>query len=187
MIDLPIRSARVGLPLVRVGLPLVRVGLPLVFAANCAWGNATPTQDLQEGVALARDGRHQDALPPLFRSATSGNPYAQFNLALCLYLGRGAAQDREHAVEWWLKAAEQGLPQAQYNLGLCYATGQGVARNPEAAVFWWKKAADLGMQDAAYNLALCFYSGFGTGKDDSLAQYYFRKAGASAPPTASQH
>lgn len=161
--------------------------LPLLVACSCAWGAATPAQDLHEGLVLARCGRHRDALPPLFRAATCGNPYAQHNLALCLYLGKGTAQDREHAVEWWLKAAEQGLPQAQYNLGLCYATGQGVARNPEAAVFWWKKAADLGMPDAAYNLALCFHTGFGTGRDEALARRYFRKAGVADPPGVSQH
>lgn len=153
----------------------------LLAACGSVWGAATPAQDLQKGLDLARRGRYQDALPPLFRAATCGNPYAQHNLALCLYLGKGAAQDREHAVEWWLKAAEQGLPQAQYNLGLCYATGQGVARNPDVAVFWWKKAADLGMPDAAYNLALCFHTGFGIRKDETLARHYFQIAGAEPP------
>lgn len=160
--------------------------LLVLFLTGQAAVAATPTQDMQRGLELVRSGRFREALPPLFRAATCGNAYAQYNLALCLYNGQGAAQDREHAIEWWMKAAEQGLPQAQYNLALCYATGQGVERNPQAAVLWWKKAADLGMQDAAYNLALCFHTGFGTGKDDSLARYYFQKAGVIAPPTASQ-
>ena len=74
--------------------------------------------------------------------------YAQNNLGLCYYYGRGVTQNYYEAVKWYRKAAEQGHSIAQYGLGTCYYSGKGVPKDKLAATKWFKKAAAQGSPQA---------------------------------------
>ncbi len=78
------------------------------------------------------------------KAAEQGDAGAQFNLALCYYLGLGVDKDPKAAAAWCRKAAEQGYAVAQFNLGLHYDHGQGVEKDPKAAAAWYRKAAEQG-------------------------------------------
>lgn len=52
--------------------------------------------------------------------AESGGPKAQFNIGRCFDRGDGVEDDKEKALEWYLKAASQEDPRAYYNLFLFY-------------------------------------------------------------------
>lgn len=158
--------------------------LAFLFAIAPSAGASTPREDLACGYVRLRAGQLRDALPPLFRAASAGDPYAQNILALLLYRGQGLARNPEQAVEWWEKAAALNLPEAQYNLALCYARGEGTSRDPEKAVYWWKLAAEQGMADAAYNLALCYRHGFGVDRNPQQEQLYLKLARPPRPVTA---
>ena len=68
--------------------------------------------------------------------ADSGDPAAQFNLALMYLDGTGVPQSTDHAVEWFKRSADHGYTKAQYNLGGLYASGKGVKRNYVTAHMW---------------------------------------------------
>jgi TPR repeat protein len=66
----------------------------------------------------------------LFRSfAEQGNAYAQFNLGLMYFQGRGVPQDYGTAAAWYRRAADQGYAAGQANLGTMYVLGQGVPQD----------------------------------------------------------
>lgn len=76
--------------------------------------------------------------------ADSGDPAAQFNLALMYLDGTGVPQSYDHAVEWFKRSADHGYTKAQYNLGGLYAGGKGVKRNYITAHFWLNVCASSG-------------------------------------------
>ena len=160
------------------------LALALLGALTPSVEASQPREDLARGYILLRAGKLNEALPPLFRSASAGDPYTQNMLALLLYRGQGLARNPEQAVEWWEKAAALNLPEAQYNLALCYARGEGTSTDPEKAVYWWKRAAEQGMADAAYNLALCYRHGFGVERDPQQEQLYLKLALQPVAPRA---
>lgn len=47
------------------------------------------------------------------KAARQEHILAQYNLAVCLELGRGVKKDLEKAVKWYKKAAEQGDEDAE--------------------------------------------------------------------------
>ena len=61
------------------------------------------------------------------KSAQQGNAFAQCNLGLAYYEGKGVdKKDDKKSVEWWEKSANQGNAVAQCNLGGMYYNGEGV-------------------------------------------------------------
>ncbi len=90
------------------------------------------------------------------KAAEQGNAEAQYNVALCYYLGDGVEEDKRTAFNWFLKAAEQGDAEAQCYVGYYYDEGKGgaVEENKKIALEWYLKAAE---QDNA--LAQSFVAG----------------------------
>ena len=104
-------------------------------------------------------GELMPAIPPgisaSLRDATAtGQPNAQYELAMRLFEGRGLPKDQSAAARWFERAASLGLAPAQYRLGSMYEKGIGVARDPAAAKRWYLKAAEAGNARAAHNLAV---------------------------------
>ncbi len=59
----------------------------------------------------------------------------------------GLTQDRNEAVNCFIKAAEKHNREAQYQLGICYRDGLGVAQDKKEAKKWFLKASEK-IQDA---------------------------------------
>jgi TPR repeat protein len=82
------------------------------------------------------------AVKHLLLAAESGDPAAQFNLAV-LYDSRlddngyAIEGNRAEAMKWLLAAAEQGLPRAQSKLAQMYADGADVPEDYISACAWF--------------------------------------------------
>jgi len=61
-------------------------------------------------------------------------------------------QDKDKAVEWYMKAAEQGYANAQNNVGECYFNSVGAVMDKTKAIKWFTKAAEQGHAKAQNNL-----------------------------------
>jgi hypothetical protein len=83
-------------------------------------------------------------LQRLRKSATSGFPHAQYNLAGKYLRGEDVPKDSAEAVKWLTRAAQQSYLPAQTLLGTLRFTGLGVPQDQAEAAFWWSLAADAG-------------------------------------------
>ncbi len=110
------------------------------------------------------------------KSATSGHPEAQFQLAKKYHDGKGATQDIALARKWYLKAARQGDVNSQINLGYIYNIGQGIERDDNKAFFWYQKAALSGEPTAQHNLSILYQYGYGVTKNTVKAKYWLEKS-----------
>lgn len=117
-------------------------------------------------------------------SAGQGKAWAQYNLALKYYYGRGVAINYSKAAVWYRKAAEQGHAGAQNNLGCMYDKGQGIPQNYSEAVKWYRNAAAQGEPYAQHNLGLMYQYGQGVPLNYEKAIEWYRKAAAQGDSDA---
>jgi localization factor PodJL len=123
-----------------------------------------------------------EKLPPseigagLRSAAITGNPAAEYELAMRYTEGRGVAPNLEEAVHWLERAANHGLAPAQYRLGSLYEKGQGVKKDLEAARRLYTAAANKGNGKAMHNLAVLYAEGISGDPDYRNASQWFRKA-----------
>ena len=112
----------------------------------------------------------------LKKQANQGNTFAQCELGVCYYYGKGVKQSYEEAVKWYEKAANQGNTFAQCELGVCYYYGKGVKQSYEEAVKWYEKATNQGHAVAQNYLGMCYYNGEGVEQSYEEAVKWFEKA-----------
>ena len=74
------------------------------------------------------------------QEAASGDPTAQFDLALMYDLGRGVPRDYAQAMNWYRKAADQSYAPAMTNIGILYYNQEGVPRDLVQAYAWFVRA-----------------------------------------------
>lgn len=74
--------------------------------------------------------------------------------------GRGTAENKALAVQWFEKAAEQGNIQAKACLADMYADGEGIPANYSKAESYYRDVIDAGegdyYDDAIFSLALMY-------------------------------
>eukprot|EP00035_Acanthoeca_spectabilis_P032437 m.18742 g.18742 ORF g.18742 m.18742 type:complete len:1812 (-) comp5355_c0_seq2:111-5546(-) len=131
------------------------------------------THERGEGTAVD----HQEAVRLYRLAAVQGNHRkAQFNLGNCYFVGRGVAQNKMIAFQWFLRSANQGYPEAQLCVGSCYERGAGVALNQAQAYAWFQKSAAQGCLKAQHSVACSLLHGLGVPQDLRLAADAFRLA-----------
>jgi len=114
--------------------------------------------------------------PALRNAAASGNPAAEYEIAVRFAEGRGVPINLELAVQWFERAAKQGLAPAQYRLGSLHEKGQGVKKDLDKARQLYLSAADKGNAKAIHNLAVLYAEGIDGKPDYRAASQWFRKA-----------
>ena len=77
-----------------------------------------------------------------------GNSYAQNNLGLMYWEGRGVKQNKLEGFRWLYRSAVNGNPSAQYNLGEINANGDYVPKNMNEALRQYREAARQGHKRA---------------------------------------
>jgi TPR repeat protein len=77
----------------------------------------------------------------------------QYNLALMLETGRGVAENKTEAVNWFHRSADQGVSASHLRLGIAYAEGEGIDQNVTAACGWFLLAVANGVEGAADRVA----------------------------------
>jgi localization factor PodJL len=148
----------------------VSVEEPVLGAPSQAAG---PAQSMPAKLPLP-----PEALGPLSlrQAAASGDPRAQFAIALRYAEGQGTTQDLSEAAHWLERAASAGLAPAQYRLASMYERGQGVAKDLGKARSWYAAAAEKGNVKAMHNLAVSVSGGQGNLADYSLAAKWYGEA-----------
>jgi len=117
-------------------------------------------------------GEFEDTL----KSAEQGNVFAQNDLGVLYYEGKGVSQDYKKAVYWFTKSADQGDDLAQFNLGFMYRNGEGVPQDYKQAVYWYKKSSAQGNVSAQSDLGSMYDTGKGVTQDTKKAVYWYTKA-----------
>jgi localization factor PodJL len=109
-------------------------------------------------------------------AAASGDPRAQYELAIRMIEGRTETRDPAAAVPLLEKASQRGLAPAQYRLGALYEKGIGVEKSLPQARHWYEQAASAGNVKAMHNFAVLLAEG-GEGKPDyATAANWFKRA-----------
>jgi len=103
------------------------------------------------GTGVAKD--YVEAVRWYRKAAESGDPKAQFNVAVCYSEGNGVDKDAVEAVKWITKAAIQDFPNAQCALGYDYTLGDGVLVNYADAYKWFALASVQGYMPAKKGLS----------------------------------
>lgn len=107
-----------------------------------------------EGVGIEKDDKK--AFEYYMKSASSGDPHAQFKLGQCYEYGWGTEEKTETAFKWYKKSSEQGYAEAQNALGDCYWYGTGIEKDEVLAREWYEQAASQGNTGAEYMLKTYF-------------------------------
>ena len=140
--------------------------------------------NLTSGIAAFEAKEFRRSLQLLQPLAESGNPEAQYRLAVQYQAGLGVVQNQLQAYHWMREAADQDHGLALHGLGIMYLYGECVEKNePEAAV-WLQRAADDGLAGSMATLANMYEQGLGVEKNPSKAKALYEAAGFT-PPTPS--
>jgi TPR repeat protein len=126
--------------------------------------------------------------------ANSGDPQAQFDLAMAYREGKDIQKDLQASFKWLKEAAKTGHVEAQYELARDYAVeaegnretsrlGVGTAikyfaRDYGFAVQWFHEAAQKGHVGAQLELAKLYFAGWGIQQSDDKAKEWAEKAKA---------
>jgi len=108
--------------------------------------------------------------------ASSGDPAAQYEIAVRYAEGRGVAKDYTRAAAWFREAAINGVAAAQYDLGILYDKGLGLARDPIEAVIWYQSAADQNEPIAQLRLGAAYLAGDVVPHNSAEAVRWLRRA-----------
>ena len=140
--------------------------------------------NLTSGIAAFEAKEFRRSLQLLQPLAESGNPEAQYRLAVQYQAGLGVVQNQLQAYHWMREAADQDHGLALHGLGIMYLYVECVEKNePEAAV-WLQRAADHGLAGSMATLANMYEQGLGVEKNPSEAKALYEAAGFT-PPTPS--
>ncbi len=109
-------------------------------------------------------------------AAASGNPSAEFAVAVRFADGTGIEQNLEEAVRWYQRSASHGFAQSQYRLATLYERGLGVKQDNARAKIWYQRAAENGNVKAMHNLAVLSAGRTAKVPDYKTAAQWFKTA-----------
>lgn len=145
------------------------------FTKSSGLGNAGAKNNLAL-VMEEKNGKSDDALFLLRKSADAGDAMAQYNLGVKYLLGEGVINNEEKAFSLFRKSAEQGCAEGQRELGRAYLNGIGTIADSALGFKWLEKAVLQNDSTACVFLASCYFQGEGTDKDDGMGFVYVKKA-----------
>ena len=141
---------------------------------NSAASAGDPVAQFQLGLSYLEQGRTDEGVSLIRKSANQNQPAAQYRLAKLYEIGEGVTQDSEMARQLTERAARNGNRIAMHDLALYYAEGRGgVETDLPKAANWFEKAAERGVVDSQFNLGVLFESGQGLPKNTSDAFVWY--------------
>ena len=138
--------------------------------------------NLASGIAAFEAKEFRRSLQLLQPLAESGEPEAQYRLAVQYQAGLGVVQNPLQAYHWMRAAAEQNHDLALHGLGIMYLYGECVDKNETEAARWLQRAADRGLPGSMAALAGMYEQGLGVEKNPARAQELYRAAGLMDTP-----
>jgi len=146
---------------------------------NSAAAAGDPVAQFQLGLSYLEQGRTDEGVTLIRKSANQNQPAAQYRLAKLYEIGEGVTQDSNMARQLTERAATNGNRIAMHDLALYYAEGRGgVEANLPTAAKWFEKAAERGVVDSQFNLGVLFESGQGLPKNVNDAFVWYSIAAA---------
>ncbi|MEP3889052.1 MAG: peptidoglycan-binding protein [Hellea sp.] len=146
---------------------------------NSAAAAGDGVAQFQLGLSYLEQGRTDEGVSLIRKSANQNQPAAQYRLAKLYEIGEGVTQDSEMARQLTERAATNGNRIAMHDLALYYAEGRGgVEADLQAAAKWFEKAAERGVVDSQFNLGVLFESGQGLPKNVNDAFVWYSIAAA---------
>ena len=133
--------------------------------------------DLMSGVSAFESKHFSRAMKLLSPIANSGNPDAQYRLAIMYQNGLGVVRNELLAYKWMKNAAQQKFGPALHGLGFMYMEGDCVGRDDVKAIKWFEAAVAQGLQGAMVALAQMLEQGRGTTVDTDRAKALYKQAG----------
>ncbi len=130
----------------------------------------------QSARALLVEGRTNDGVALLRRTADAGFAPAQYRLAKLYETGEGVEGDLAIARRWTERAATAGNIRAMHDLGVYFARGEGGPIDETAAFRWFRQAAEFGVADSQYNLGSLYAQGRGVAANAQEAMFWFNVA-----------
>jgi TPR repeat protein len=162
----------------------VRKLLPVLLFSFLATSEITaqqksdPTQDRLAIVSHIAGLTHND-LELLSSEARSGNPEAQYWLAMVYEEGRLVPWDIPQFENWLVKSAEQGFVRSEEALGRVLKD-----RDRPASERWLLRAAEQGDPEAQFWLGAAYEENWYGTTDNQVAAKWFEKAAAQGHPDA---
>ena len=146
---------------------------------NAAASAGNKVAQFQLGLSYLEQGRTNEGVALIRKSANQNQPAAQYRLAKLYEIGEGVSQDSEMARQLTERAAANGNRIAMHDLALYYAEGRGgVTADLPTAAKWFEKAAERGVVDSQFNLGVLFESGQGLPKNVNDAFVWYSIAAA---------
>lgn len=146
---------------------------------NSAAAAGDSIAQFQLGLSYLEQGRTDEGVSLIRKSANQNQPAAQYRLAKLYEIGEGVTQDSEMARQLTERAARNGNRIAMHDLALYYAEGRGgVEADLPTAAKWFEKAAERGVVDSQFNLGVLFESGQGLPKNINDAFVWYSIAAA---------
>ena len=146
---------------------------------NSAAAAGDSVAQFQLGLSYLEQGRTDEGVSLIRKSANQNQPAAQYRLAKLYEIGEGVTQDSAMARQLTERAATNGNRIAMHDLALYYAEGRGgVDADLQAAAKWFEKAAERGVVDSQFNLGVLFESGQGLPKNVNDAFVWYSIAAA---------
>lgn len=102
--------------------------------------------ELGSGIAAFEAKQFTRAAGLLSPLAESGDPQAQYRMAIMAQNGLGMLENPLLAFKYMKAAAEAGLDLAQHGLAFMYMEGECTTKDPGKAVDWFEKAAAQGLE-----------------------------------------
>ena len=146
---------------------------------NAAASAGNKVAQFQLGLSYLEQGRTNEGVALIRKSANQNQPAAQYRLAKLYEIGEGVTQDSEMARQLTERAAANGNRIAMHDLALYYAEGRGgVTADLPTAAKWFEKAAERGVVDSQFNLGVLFESGQGLPQNVNDAFVWYSIAAA---------
>ncbi|MDR3282723.1 MAG: sel1 repeat family protein [Candidatus Methanoplasma sp.] len=95
----------------------------------------------------------------IFRSAENGDPYAMLGIAYMYHHGKGAEQDTNASMNWYVKSASAGCARAKWELAKIFRDGTIVESDAELHILYLIEASKAGVPEAMMELARHYLSG----------------------------
>ncbi len=145
---------------------LAAIALLLAMAPHATFAG------VKEGVEKWQAGDYKAAVIEWLPQAAKGDPDALFNMGQAYKLGRGVAEDKDKAEDFYRRASDKGHAPAQTNLGIVLAQR---GQKTEAANLW-QQAAKKNDARAQYMLGVLHFNGDTLPKNWPLAYAYILQA-----------
>jgi TPR repeat protein len=96
----------------------------------------------------------QDRFTEIMTGALHGDVDAQYQIAVCYFMGEEVEKNCEQAAHWFRQAAEQGHAEAQLSLARMYFDGLGIDVDYKESAIFFVKAAEQGNEIAKESLEI---------------------------------